>query len=251
MKKTILGLGLVIVLAGVGIAQKVDSKSTSDASNAATVSKNSSIASGTQIAAQLQNSLNVEKAKVGDQVVLKTTKAIKQNGQTVVGKGSTLIGRVTEVQEMTKERAMSRVGILFDLLRHNGNEMPITAVITSITQIRSQSRSDDTDSEIYGSSSPRSSTQTSGNSGGLLGGVGNTVGGVVNTTTQTVGGVTNTAGQTLGNATGSLRGIQISQSADASVSGGSTLSLAGDNLRLEKGTTFNLAVSESASVNNK
>jgi hypothetical protein len=88
----------------------------------------------------------------------------------------------------------------------------------------------------------------------LLGGVGNTVGGVVNSTTQTVGGVTNTVGQTVGNTTqtvgGTLRGIQISQSTDASASGGSTLSLNGGNLRLDKGTTFNLSLSESASVHN-
>jgi hypothetical protein len=46
----------------------------------------------------------------------------------------------------------------------------------------------------------------------------------------------------------SLGGIQISQSSDTSVEGSSVLSLQGNNLRLEKGTTFNLVLTQSASV---
>jgi hypothetical protein len=88
----------------------------------------------------------------------------------------------------------------------------------------------------------------------LLGGVTNTVGGVVNTTTQTVGGVTNTVGETVGSTTqtvgNTVRGIQISQSASANAEGSSTLSLTGGNLRLEKGTTLNLRLTQSASVGN-
>jgi hypothetical protein len=91
-----------------------------------------------------------------------------------------------------------------------------------------------------------------------LGGVGNAVGGVVNTTTGTVGNVagttTNAVGNTVGTTTnaagGSLRGLQISQSTNASAQTGSTLSLTGSNLRLDSGTTFNLAISNAASVGN-
>ena len=130
----------------------------------------------------------------------------------------------------------------------NRNEMPVTAVITSIAQAQSRTGlNDDGYSDISGSGTARTSTQASGSSGGLLGGV-------VDTTTRTVGGVTDTAGQTLGNTTGAVggtvRGIQISQSANASVSGGSTLSLSGGNLRLDKGTTFNLSLSESTAADN-
>jgi hypothetical protein len=97
----------------------------------------------------------------------------------------------------------------------------------------------------------------------LLGGVGNTVSGAVNTTTSTVGNVagstsnavgntvgvtTSTAANTTGNLAGSLKGLQITQSSNASAEGGSTLSLTGRNLRLESGTTFNLAVSSSANA---
>lgn len=257
MKKTILGLGLVFTLVGTGLAQKVDSKASTSADSKTTINKNGgdlAIQSGTQIAAQLQNSLDVKKAKVGDQVVLKTTKAIKQNGKTVIDKGSRLVGRVTEVQQKADGNAMSKVGILFDKIEQGGQQLPINAVVTSVTQTRAQTNINDTlDSDISGNSSTRTTTQSS-NNGGLLGGVGNTVGSVVNTTTQTAGSATNTVGQTVGNTTrtvgGTLRGIQVSQSTDASAEGGSLLSLQGGNLRLEKGATFNLSLSSSTSVNN-
>jgi hypothetical protein len=258
MRRIVLGLGLVFVLSITGLAQKSSTRASGSATSNTSASKNGKnidIASGTQITGQLQNSLDVQKAKVGDEVVLKTTSAVKQNGQVVIQKGSRLIGHVTEVQQRAKGQAASKVGVLFDTLAQGGNQIPISAVITSITQARaSSSVGDDISSDVSGSSSTTASTRSSGGGGGLLGGVGNTVGGIVNSTTQTVGGVTNTVGQTVGNTTqtvgGTLRGIQISQSTDASASGGSTLSLNGGNLRLDKGTTFNLSLSESASVHN-
>lgn len=256
MKNNILGLGLVLALCGTGIAQKVDSKASSTVNNSTSINKNDGnvdLQSGTQIAAQLQNSIDVKKAKVGDQVVLKTTKSIKQNGQVVIQKGSRLYGRVTEVQQKTKGNAMSKIGILVDRLEQGENQFPISAVITSITQARAQTSMDDrVDSDISGSTSTRTSTQSSGSSGGLLGGVGNTVGNVVKTSTDTLGNVTNTVGQTAGSTTravgGTLNGVQISQSANASTSGASTLSLQNENLRLDKGITLNLSVSQSATV---
>lgn len=260
MKRAVLGLGLVFVLSMTGFGQKASSKASGSASNSTTASKNGkniNIASGTQIVGQLQNSLDVQRVKVGDEVILKTTGAVKQNGQVVIQKGSRLIGHVTEVQQRAKGQAASKIGVLFDTLSQGGNQIPISAVITSITQANAHSSlGDNMSSDMSGMSSTTASTRSSGSAGGggLLGGVTNTVGGVANTTTQTVGGVTNTAGQTLGSTTqavgGTLRGIQISQSTDASASGGSTLSLNGGNLRLDKGTTFNLSLSESASVNN-
>jgi hypothetical protein len=249
MKKTILGLGLVAILAGVGLAQ-VDSKTSSTAS----VSKNGGsidLQSGTQIAAQLQNSIDVQKARVGDEVVLKTTTAIKQNGKTVIDKGATLYGRVTEVQQKTKNNGESKVGILFDKLQQGSNQLPINAVITSITKVQAQTSIDDSmDSDISGGASTQTSTNSSSkNDSGLIGGVKNTVGSVVNTTTKTAGKVANKVGKTVtGTTETALNNIQISQSADASVNGGATLSLPNKNLRLDKGVIFNLNVSESTTV---
>ena len=139
--------------------------------------------SGTQLAAQLENSLDVRHAKAGDRVVLKTTQAIKQNGQTVIAKGARLIGRVTDVQQQMKSTGESHISIVFDRLRSGATEMPITASILSITQARSSARADNAGTETVTMSQSSVSTRagTSG-SGGLLGGVGNTAAGVLNTT---------------------------------------------------------------------
>lgn len=259
MKRMVLGLSLTLALAGIIIGQRKADTSGSVAASQ-DMSSNLGIASGTQVSGQLQNTLDVQKARVGDQVLLKTTKAVKENGQTVIGKGSMLVGHVTEVSKKAKGDAASRIGVLFDRLQQGGSQMPINAFITSITQanVAASVFNDDMQTSTSGSSTTRSSAGSSGN-GALLGGVGNTVGGVTNTvgstagsivnsTTRTVGTVTNTAGETLGSTAGVVRGPSISQSTSASAQGGSTLSMTGGNLRLDKGTTFNLAVSGSASA---
>lgn len=265
MKNAFLTLGLVLTVSVSMLAQQsVDSKQQASSQQTVTRSDGTQIQSGTQIAGELQSTLDVKKANVGDQVVLKTTKSIKQNGQIVAEKGSRLVGHVTSVQQKAKGNADSNIGVLFDSLQNsNGTVMPITATIMSITQARTAaSLGDDTQADTFGSSSTRagaSSSSSSSGGGGLLGGVGNTVGGVTNTAAQTTGNVVNTVGQTTGSvvnaagstvgaATGSLRGLSISPSADASAKGGSTLSLTGGNLKLEKGATFNLALSGSASA---
>src|SRR6185503_6923504 len=254
--------------AGLVHAQKSNTSGSAAASSETAIAKQGrqvNLQSNTQLAAQLENSLDASHAKVGDRVALKTTQALKQNGEVIVPKGARLLGRVTEVQKRTKSNGESRIGIVFDRLQKGSLDMPITATITSITQARSQARAGDSslDSDMMSSSTTRSSSRTSssGGGGGLLGGAGSTVGGVVNTTTSTVGNVagstTNAVGSTVGstantagNLTGSLRGLQINQSSSASAQGGSTLSLTGNNLRLESGTTFNLAISNSASAGN-
>ena len=253
MRNIVLILGFTLLFGSAISAQdkKTDGGSAAKPEKAA---KEVSIESGTQIAAQLQQSLNVEKSKVGDTVVLKTTKAVKEEGSVVIQKGALLLGKVTEVQKREKGMASSHIGVLFDTLKQGDMSMPITASIVSITRAAAETSANIPGTDVTGSGSAASSTRTSAGSsgGGLLGGVGNTVGGVVNTTTGVVGGVTNTAGQTLGGTTnalgGAISGLSISQSTNADANGSSTLSLTGGNIKLEKGTTFNLAVSDSASV---
>ena len=254
MKQVTFGIAILLLLVSITSAQKPVDKATS-VSAISDSSAAVSVAPGTYVAGRLQNSLDVKKAKVGDEVVLKTTSAVKQNGKAVIAKGSTLVGRVTEVQKKAKGNASSSIGIVFQQLQQGGRSLPINAVITSVIQANSAATlSSDDDFFASGSTSTRSTTAAS-TSGGLLGGVTNTVGGVANATTQTLGGVTDivagTAAPTTGVVSGSLRGLSISQSTGASAQGGSTLNMAGKDLRLEKGTTFNLAISSSTSVEKK
>ena len=264
MKKVFWALGLTVVFNLTGAAQNqkkaggpVDQKSSQKASsqssgNANISGKSGSLSTVTNLQAELQNTLDVRNAKVGDDVILKTTQAVKQNGQVVIPKGTSLIGRVTEVQQRAKNGVPSKLGMVFDRLQGRDLSTPITASITSITNLRAASAvSDDLSSDISGSSSTSARTSSGGSSGGggLLGGVTNTVGGVVNSATQTVGGVTNTATGALGNTTQAVgrtvNSIQISTSASGSAQSSTTLSSPNSNIRLEKGVTFNLNVQKS------
>lgn len=264
MKKTILTLCLSLTCAVAAFAQKAETRATGDATHqtsatAAHGDKSINIDSGTRLAGELQNTIDVRKAQVGDQVVLKTTQAIKSQGRTVVGKGARLLGHVTEVAQKSKDNNQSRIGILFDRLERGSLAMPISATITSITSGRANAGAGNDD--LFGSSSSSGSASGSAAAGsssspGLLGGVVNTtastVGNVVGNTTSaagsTVNSTTNAVGNTASGVGRSLGRIQIAQSSSTSVSAGSTLSLQGGNLRLEKGTNFNLLVNQSASA---
>lgn len=210
------------------------------------------VESGTNLEARLLSTLDVKKTEVGDEVVLKLTKSVEQNGEVVVPKGTKLIGRVTEVQQRTKGEATSKISLVFEELQNKDLTAPLNASIVSVTNVAGRARANNDLFAAEGTGNAGSTTTASrrgSGGGGLLGGVGNTVGGVVNTTTGVVGGVTDTVGSTAGTATGAVGrtvdGIRISQSASATASGSSTLSVENENLRLQKGTTFRLQLNES------
>ena len=205
------------------------------------------LTSGTRITAELQRSIDVNSASVGDEIVLKTKQSVKQNGEVVVPKGAQLIGRVTDVAPRTKDNGESRIGIIFDRIQQGKQlSMPLNATIVSITNAAASTRADDLAmADVSGSSSATARTSGSG-SGGLLGGVANTVGGVVNTTAQTAGEVSNTVSRTAGTTTGTagrtIGALRISTAASGSANSSTTLSTPEKNLRVEKGATFDLRV---------
>lgn len=211
------------------------------------------ILTNTELEATLMKSLDIQRSKVGDEVILKTTKSIKQNGEVVIPKGSRLIGRITEVQQKGESKANSRLGLLFERVEGKGFSAPITASLMSITDARAaatladSAMADVSGSSMTGASVSRGSSR--GGGGGLLGGVGSTVGGVVNGATQTVGSVAgtavNTTSSTVGTVGGTLRGIQITQSASGSANGSAVLTTNDKSLKIDKGVTFNLLVSGS------
>lgn len=241
MKRSLFYIGAMFLLVGVAWGQEKNREAVM-------------IDSGTRLEGQLQSSVDVKKSRVGDEVVLKTTKSLKQEGKTVVPKGTKLFGRVTEVVQRSKQTGESRLGLVFERIEGKDLSAPINASIVSITNVATSSSmsNDSANADLFGSSS--TSTRTNASSGGgLLGGVTGTAGGLLNTTTQTAAGVTSGVANT---ATGSVRavgsaikGIQITNSAGLSAESGSTLSSGDRNVRLEKGTTIQLQLNGSVSSN--
>lgn len=256
MKKIVFSLFCILLLSVFCFGQK--NKKSPEINEPAESSGNKSVDLGTNIQAQLESTLDVKKSQVGDPVVLKTTKTIKDNGQVVLQKGTRLIGRVTEVQQRTKDNAMSKIGLVIDRIEGQNLTAPLNATIVSITRASGNANIDNMlGSDVSGNSTSSGSVSRGGSSsGGLLGGSGgllsgatNTVGGVVNSTTQTVGGVTNTVGQTTGGVTqalgSSLNGIQLSNSLEGSAQTSSTISSSNKNLKIEKGAVFQLRLNQS------
>jgi hypothetical protein len=258
--KKLFGTAIVIIFCAlISQAQDQDIRTSINNSQKTSVSNNHKeiqLESGTQLFAQLQSAIDVRKIKEGDQVILKTSKDIKTQGEVVIKQGATILGRVTQAQKKSKNKDLSSLSLVFDKLENGSLSMPLHATLTSIMQAAVNTSPGDDLFATSGNLSAGNTTSTrSQNSGGLLGGVTNTVSGVVNTTTQGVGGALNTTTDTVGRTTGTvsntLSGIQISQATGATVEGGSTLSLAGDNLRLEKGTTFLLLLQSASKAETK
>lgn len=262
--KTYLLLGLILLIGVPAAAQKqktqpvgddqvsASSRGSGKSSSAGTVDS-SVIQAGTMLDAELQSAVDVKKSKVGDEVILKTKKAIKQNGEVIVPKGTRLIGRITEVKQKTKDNATSRIGMVFDRIRGKNLDAPINASIVSVLSASANAAAGDMlSADITGSSASSGSVSrgSTGSGGGLLGGVGSTVGGLVNTTTSTVGNVagaaTSTVGNTVGQTTGTLgstvKGLQISTAASGSASTSSSISAQDKNVRIDKGATFQMRV---------
>lgn len=240
------------MFAVLGISSVAQVKSSSGGTASSSGSANAGpLSAATAVSGKLQSDLNVKQARVGDKVILKTASDVKQNGAVIIKKGSTLAGRVTEVSQKTKGNASSSIGVVFSELVQGGRSVPINATIMSIVAANSSAQSTVAD-DLFASTSTSSSSSTRASSGGLLGGVTNTVGNTVNSTLGTVGDLSSTGVQTVDSAantvSGSLRGLNISNSTNSSVSGGSTLSMPGKDLRIEQGSTFNLSLTSSTSV---
>src|SRR5258705_8679645 len=131
MNRMVLVIAAVFVCSATSFSQIADTRSRTAAdanarTSASKAGRNVSIESGTHLAGELQNTVDVRKARVGDEVVLKTTQAIKSEGRTVLNKGARLVGHITEVAQNTKARVESRFGFLFDKLESGMLAGPFT-----------------------------------------------------------------------------------------------------------------------------
>jgi hypothetical protein len=236
MKKILVSLFGVGLLAGVCLTQNAESQAGASTSQAGSVAtgqaaaqaaadasattsqvakvsdKNAQVAgasqlqAGSTVQAELVKPVDAKKCKVGDEVLAKTTHDVKSKGHIVIPKGSKLVGHVTEVKTHSKEQATSELGIAFDhAILKNGTEMPMALGIQAIgrSQASAAAMTDDTmatgSTGTMGSSGARAS-----GGGGMLGGVKSTAGTVVNTAGSTAGVTANTAGAAGGAVSGPL-----------------------------------------------
>lgn len=85
------------------------------------------------VSAQLVGKLDTKSAKVGDQVVAKTTKTVRTADGTVIPKGTRLVGHVTAVAAHGKTNADSSLSLAFDHAQlRNGESIPIRSEIRSV-----------------------------------------------------------------------------------------------------------------------
>ena len=87
---------------------------------------------GTVIRAELDKTVDAKKARVGDQVLARTTDDLKSSPPNLTPKGSRIIGHVVEVTPHQGSSA-STLGIAFDkLVLKDGSEMALPAKIQAI-----------------------------------------------------------------------------------------------------------------------
>ena len=245
--------------------------------NANAQSSGITLDSGSEISAEMTSALDLKKAKPGDSFKMKTTKPVKSQGKEIISKGSTITGHVQQVTTVDKT---TQATLVFDQLQDKKTQATssLSAVVTGIakpvtaTAMAQEDTMTTVTPNISTRSQPRSSQQQgSQQSGGLLGGVTQTVGGVTQGVTQTVGGVTQGATGTVGGATQPVIGatgqlgstvnsttgatlgtagglIQITNDTATSAASGSTLTMANKNAKLESGTQFLLQTTSALTI---
>jgi hypothetical protein len=92
------------------------------------------LANGTPMLLELNNSVDSKKAKVGDAIVAHTTVALKSNDdRTILPKGAKVEGHITQADAKSKGASESALGIQFDkAILKDGGEITLAAVIQAL-----------------------------------------------------------------------------------------------------------------------
>jgi hypothetical protein len=92
-----------------------------------------SLANRTTLSAELSTSVDSRKAKAGDAVTAQITEAVKEDGKTVIPKGSKLLGHVTQASARSKGDPGSSLAIQFEkVVLKNRQEIPLSVWIRAI-----------------------------------------------------------------------------------------------------------------------
>lgn len=262
MKKLVAAFVVALLTGSYSYAAQAEKKSTANASASADAKaqgevkaqpRSVTLDAGSQINAEMASTLDLKKAKPGDPFKMKTTRPVKSQGKEIISRGSTITGHVEQV---SRANNTTKATLVFDQLADKKTHLTssLSAVVTAVTKAESTANAmtgEDTTATAAPNVGQQPRTQRSSQqSGGLLGGVTQTVGGV----TETVGGVAGQANSTVssttnatlgansgvaGAAEGLTRGaIQIVSDTTATTTSGSTLALSDRNTKIESGTQF-------------
>jgi hypothetical protein len=215
---------------------------------------------GSTVQAELTKPVDARKNKPGDEVVAKTTQDMKSNGQTVLPKGSKLVGHITEVQAREKGQQESHMGIAFEhAILKNGTQVPMALTLQAIGSSQANAAAAMGDSEIAGSTmagenlSGMATASGSGATRRALGGVTSTTGQVVNTAGGATGGTVQAAHSAGAGVAGGLNstsrgvvglhGLNLAPATTSSAKAGSVISSSTSNVHLDSGTQMILSAS--------
>lgn len=267
-----MSVALVLAMGPMAFAQTAGGSAQASAGASANVNEKqqdpeSSIAAGTALNVQLDGSVDSKKAKTGDQVLARTTGALKTNGKTVLPNGTKLVGHVTRATARAKGDADSTLAVQFDrAVLKGGREIPLQLSVQALAAAESAAAVSGDDLQPMSSASAGASSGAGGR--GAVSGVGSTVAGaasgaattVPRTATNATGAVNSTVSSATGAAGGvggglgangqltstsrgvfGLNGVSLTASA-ANSSEGSVIASTGKNVHLDTGTRMLLVV---------
>ncbi len=170
----------------------------STATPSSPVGPKANVREGTKISAVLGTRIDARAAKVGEEVVARVTKNVKQNGRIVVRKGDDIVGHVTVVVKGTY-KAGSHVAIAFDQLVSGGMASRLNAVLSQVVALPGgRARFDnDLDEPMTPAGMPSRRAGVAGSLGGGELGVGSGDGGLGGGVSGSAGGSVGTLGQTV------------------------------------------------------
>jgi hypothetical protein len=183
----------------------------------------------TGVSAELNHKIDSKDAKIGDEVVAKTTSDTRLSDGTRIPKGSRLVGHVTDVQAKSRANEDAHIAFAFDhAITRDGRQIPIHAVMQSVSApapVAAASGSDDmmagagpAGGSMGGGGAMRAG---SGGGGGLLGGTAGSASGALRGTTSAAGGLA-------GNTTSGVGATASSAAGTTSSLGRGTADLAGN-----------------------
>ena len=92
------------------------------------------MASPASVSAELAKGIDTKKAKVGDEVEVKTTSTAKLPDGTELPKGTKLTGKVTDVKAKSKEDKSAHLAFSIDhAVLKDGKQVPVAVIMMSVT----------------------------------------------------------------------------------------------------------------------